>query len=243
MLDGDVILEASTGFRTLVLRTQSVADFYADFVVAGGELGLPAPGSAIACEIPHAAALDADDVERPWDPVVARLVWTALNSAAGALEEWQASYRGYRPRVGVMWGGFDLSATRYRAVATTPPADRPAFMQRGMAEEYVAVGFSFGTPSGSGAAMYAYIAPQPDGLENRSWDADGASWIADEGLVVLPWEALRATADPHRTIVAFADAVYAAAVEAAGWPADLVGPRFDGWHASRTPPPPLPRTA
>jgi hypothetical protein len=37
-------------------------------------------------------------------------------------------------------------------------------------------------------------------------------------------------------MVAFGDAVYDAAVEAAGWPPHLVGPRFDGWHMSRTPP-------
>jgi hypothetical protein len=236
LLDGDVILEASTGFRTLPFRTQSVADFYADFVSVAGELGVPAPGSPIACEIPGAAALDADNVERPWDPAAARLVWTVLNSAAGALEEWQASYRGYRPRVGVMWGGFDLSATRYRGVATRPPADRPAFMQHGMVEEYVAVGFSFGTPDAPAAGMYAYIAPQPDGLEGRSWGVEDASWVPEAGLVVWPWDAVRASADPHAAIVSFADAVYDAAVETARWPPDLVGPRFDGWHASRTPP-------
>ncbi len=135
-----------------------------------------------------------------------------------------------------MWGGFDLSATRYRARATPPPADRPAFMQHGMAEEYVAVGFSFGTPEAPAAGLYAYIAPQPGGLEDCSWGSGGAVWLPDAGLVVLPWEALRTTPDPAAAIIDFGDAVYAAAVQTAGWPADLVGPRFDGWHASRTPP-------
>jgi hypothetical protein len=109
-------------------------------------------------------------------------------------------------------------------------------MQHGMAEEYVAVGFSFGTPDSPATGMYAYIAPQPHGLENRWWGTESATWLPGAGLVVLPWESLRATADPRGTIVAFADAVYAAAVETADWPADLVGARFDGWHASRTPP-------
>jgi hypothetical protein len=34
----------------------------------------------------------------------------------------------------------------------------------------------------------------------------------------------------------FGDAVYEAAVETAGWPADLIGPRCDGWRMSTTPP-------
>lgn len=114
LLDGDVVLEASTGARVLPLRAQSVAEFYAVFVTVAAELGLAAPGSTIAAEIAGAAPLDADSAGRPWNPAAARLIWAALDAAAGALERWQASYRGHRPRVGVMWGGFDLSATRYR---------------------------------------------------------------------------------------------------------------------------------
>jgi hypothetical protein len=235
LLDGDVLIEADTGARAVPLRPGSVAAFYAAFVSAAAELGVPAPGSPIACEIPGAAALDADHVERPWDAMTARLIWTAFDAVAGALEEWQASYRGHRPRVGVMWGGFDLSATRYRAAAVTPPADRPAFMQHGMAEQYVAVGFTFGTADGTGASVYAYIAPQPEGLEGRTWGPDGAAWVPAAGLALLPWDLLRSLPDPHAAIVEFADAVYLAAVDTAGWPAELVGPRFDGWHASRTP--------
>jgi hypothetical protein len=105
-----------------------------------------------------------------------------------------------------------------------------------MVEEYVAVGFSFGTPDAPAAGMYAYIAPQPDGLEGRPWGVEDASWVPEAGMVLWPWEAVRASADPHAAVVSFADAVYDAAVETAGWRADLVGPRFDGWHASRTPP-------
>jgi len=59
--------------------------------------------------------------------------------------------------------------------------------------------------------------------------------MPEAGLIVLPWDAVRTSDDPEATVVRFADAVYAAAVELAGWPADLVGPRLDGWHASRHP--------
>jgi hypothetical protein len=236
LLDGDVLIEANTGRRSLPLRTQAVARFYEAFVAAAAELGIPAPGSTITTEIPGALALDADDLQRPWDPAAADLIWLGFNSAADALEQWQASYRGHRPRVGVMWGGFDLSATRYRAAAVVPPADRPPFMQHGMAEAYVSVGFSFGSPETPVAGVYAYIAPQPQGLDGRTWGTDGAEWVPEAGLVRLSWDALRAAKDPTEAIISFADAVYGAAVDTAGWPAELVGSRHDGWHASKTPP-------
>jgi hypothetical protein len=236
LLDDDVVIEADTGVRRLALSSGAVADFFSAFVAAAAELGLPAPGSTITAEIDGAPALDVDRAVRTWDPSAARLIWAAFNAVAGALERWQASYRGHRPRVGVMWGGFDLSATRYRAAAATPPADRPLFMQHGMAEEYVAVGFFFGSAEAPFPAVYAYIAPQPEGLEDRSWGPEGATWHPNAGLALLPWDSLRRLADPGGAIIEFGDAVYAAAVETAGWPAEFVGPRHDGWYASRTPP-------
>ena len=234
--DGDVVLEASTGVRSVPLRTQSVAAFYADFITAAAELGLPAPGSTIAAEIPGAPHLDADDKVRAWRPEAAHLIWAGFNAAADALERWQAPYRGHRPRVGVMWGGFDLSAARYRGAAVTPPPGRPAFMQRGMDEEVVAAGFSFGSADAPQAAFYAYAEPAPSGIESWRWGMSGAAWDTAAGLAVLPWEVAAASGHPQEAVVAFADAAYDAAVELAGWPARLTGPRFDGWHASRTPP-------
>lgn len=236
LLDDDVVIEADTGRRVLPLATGSVADFFAGFVRATTELGIPEPRSTVTCEIEDGGRFETDDRERPWDSASARLIWAGLNAAAGALEDWQAPYRGHRPRVGVMWGGFDLSATRYRAASVTPPAGRAPFMQHGMAEQYVSVGFSFGSVKAPQAGMYAYIAPQPAGLEGRSWGPDGAQWQPSLGLATLSWEALRSGTDPHAEILAFADAVYAVAVDTAGWSAELVGPRFDGWHASTTPP-------
>jgi hypothetical protein len=179
--------------------TESVAAFYASFCDAAAELGIRRPGSSLICEIPDAPpSFEDDPVERSWDRHAARLIWAALNLAADGLETWQAPFRGHRPRVGVMWGGFDLSATRYRPQPAAPPPNRPAFMQNAQVEEYVSVGFSFGSSEAPDAGMYAYIWPQPEGLEGRSWGVDGAAWHPDAGLVLLPWATLRETADPHQ---------------------------------------------
>jgi hypothetical protein len=242
LLDGDVVIEADTGVRTLDLAgagpTGSVSSFYRAFCEKAGELGIREPASSLLCEIPDAASRFAEDTEeRRWDGRAAALVWQGLDLVAHGLETWQASYLGHRPRVGVMWGGFDLSATRYCGRRTVPRAGKPVFMQNGELEAYVSVGFSFGSPEAPAAGLYAYIWPQPDGLEQVvSWGVEGAAWNPDAGLVLLPWTVLRSQPDPQAAVVSFAEAVYQAAVEKADWPADLLGASCDGWHMSRTPP-------
>ena len=132
-----------------------------------------------------------------------------------------------------MWGGFDLSATRYRAVAVDPPAGRPVFQQNGMAEEVVALGFALPDKESPDACFYGYIAPEPPGVAERHWALEQASWQPEAGLAVLPWDAARRARDPRNAVISFADAVYDAAVSLAGWPAHLTGTRVDGWTASR----------
>jgi hypothetical protein len=237
LLDGDVVIETDKDERRLPWSGESVASFYQAFCETAAELRMPRPRTSLICEIPGAPpAFEDDHTRQTWDPHAARLIWQAMNLAAGGLESWQAPFLGHRPRVGVMWGGFDLSATRHRAQPTTPPQNAPLFMQNAQLNAYVSVGFSFkNLPDRPSIGMYAYIWPQPDGLENQSWGVEGATWDADVGLVLLPWDVLRQTKDPHQAIVVFGDAVYQAAVDRAGWPDDLVGPRVDGWYVSRTP--------
>lgn len=238
LLDAQVVIESDNGIGVVGVQTQSVADFYTEFVDAAAALGIPAPGSPVATEIPGAANLDMDHEVRIWRPEEAQLIWAGFNAAAGALERWQAPYRGHRPRTGLMWGGFDLSATRYRGVALVAPTDRPVFMQHGMNEEEVALGFSVGSPDSPSAGVYAYIAPQPDGIEERRWGTPGAAWVPEAGLAVLGWSDVIAAEDPAQAIIDFGDAVYGTAVDLAGWPANLVGSRHDGWHASHVRPVP-----
>lgn len=235
ILDDRVTVTATSGRASLPLGPGSVAEFYARFVQQVAGLGIPPLSSLSQPEIAGAPRLDEDTDPRPYDGDLARRAWSAQAHAAAALTAYQAPFRGHRPRVGLFWGGFDVSATRYSGRSITPPATHPVFMQNGMTGEVVAVGFGLGDERSPMAAFYAYISPPPDGLETADFGLPQATWMPEAGLVVLPWDAVSESADPEGAVVRFADAVYAAAVNLGGWPADLVGPRLDGWHASRFP--------
>jgi Family of unknown function (DUF5996) len=235
LLDDRVTITASTGRASLPLAPGSVADFYARFVEAAEPLGigpLPTLGQP---EIPDAPPLDEDREQRPYDPDVARRVWSAEASANRALVAYQAPFRAHRPRTGLWWGGFDLSAARFNGRPVTPPASHPVFMQNGMTGEVVSVGFVLGDQRSPVPGFYAYISPPPEGLGDADFGVPEAAWVPDAGLIFLPYDAVRSTDDPEATVVRFADAVYALAVERGGWPDDLVGERHDGWYASRHP--------
>jgi Family of unknown function (DUF5996) len=235
LLDDQVTVSASSGRVSLPLEAGSVAGFYARFVEAVEPLGIPPLRTLSQPEIPGAPPLDEDVEERPYDPGVARDVWSALAHVHDAFTDWQAPFNGHRPRVGIMWGAFDLSATRYNGRPLTPPAGHPVFQQNGMCNEVVSVGLVFGDEQTPMPYFFAYIAPPPDGLADADFGLPEAVWLPDAGLISLPWDAVVASDDPHATVVRFADAVYAAAVELGGWPDNLVAERFDGWHASSHP--------
>jgi Family of unknown function (DUF5996) len=234
LLDDLVTIVANTGSTSVPLAEGSVAAFYSDFVTAAGSLGIPAPGSTIEPEITDAPHFDVDTEHRPYDAVVVQWVAGALAGASAALTEWQAPYRGHRPRVGIMWGGFDLSATRYNGQPVEPPATQPMFQRNGMTEAVVAVGFVLGDDS-THPYFYAYVSPEPGGLAQTDFGVDGAAYSAEDGLAKLPWDVVTSSADPDTTIVQFADAVWHAAVELGGWDAALVLARRDGWYASQHP--------
>jgi hypothetical protein len=232
ILDDSITVTASTGRVSFPLVAGTIADFYAKFVAAVSQLGIPAPRNTLEPEIAGAPHFDTDTELRPYDAATARRVWAAFASAARALNEWQSSYRGPRPPIGIMWGGFDLYAPRYNGKGVTPPSAVPIFQQNGMMAEVVAVGFSLGDEKSRTAGFFAYISPPPDGLATADFGVAGASYNAKAGLITLPWDRVRADSNPHATVVAFADAVYEVACKLGAWPRDWVGPRHDGWYAS-----------
>jgi hypothetical protein len=231
LLDHAVLIAAGTGRTRVALEPGSVAGFLERFTEAAGTLGVAPLRNLSQPEIAGAPPLDEDTEHRPYDRASAELIVLAFGRAAAALTAYQAPFRGHRHRAGLMWGGFDLSAQRFNGRSARPPAGHPAFLQNGMTGEVVSVGFSLGSAQSPAAGFYGYVSPAPEAMADADFGVPGATWNADAGLAVLPWEAVRRAADPAAEVVRFGDGVYAVA----GWPAELIGPRVSGRHAATRP--------
>lgn len=231
LLEHRVELVASTGRRTLRLGPGSVADFLTRFTEASSTLHVPELSNLSEPEVADAPTLDADVEQRPYDREAAAVIAEALRCAWSALSLYQAPFRGHRHRVGLMWGGFDISAQRFNGRGVQPPATPPVFLQNGMTDEVVAVGFSFGDPKSRTPAFYAYTSPPAASLAEADLGAEGAMWNQDAGMALLPWQAVLRADDPQDAVVRFGDTVY----EQAGWAVELVGERVSGREAAVRP--------
>ena len=232
ILDDRVTVTSDLGSESLPLASGSVSDFYARFRVVAQTLGLPKLPTTLESEIAGSPHLDTDAEHRFYDPRAARTLWRAFASASRALTRWQASFRGHAAPVGIMFGGFDLFAPRFASAWTTPPTDKPMFMQNSENAADVVVGFALGTEQSKTASFFAYATPPSAQFSTADFGVPGAVFNEKAGLASLPWDVVRATSDPEETVLTFADAVYAAARRTSdAWPADLE--RRDGWYASK----------
>ena len=70
-------------------------------------------------------------------------------------------------------------------------------------------------------AFYAYASPKPAGIEHATIAPAGAAWSETSGLFILPYDAVRAGADPPRAILDFLSSTYSVAAGLLRWNTDL----------------------
>ena len=156
------------------------------------------------------ARYDRDAVER---------FWRILDWSDGMLELFSGWYCGKTSPVHLFWHGLDLAVTRFSGrrapeVPDAGPVDREAY-----SHEVVSFGFWAGDRELGEPMYYSYTAPEPEGLRDRPLRPDEARWrgYGNGSLALLPYETVRASTDPERTLLAFLESAYRAGADAAGW--------------------------
>lgn len=118
------------------------------------------------------------------------------------------------------WGAMDLACTRFSGRAAPPhPGGAPNcgdwVMVEGYSRELSSCGFWPG--GGEEGAFYSYAYPEPDGFADHPVTPADAFYNPDFGQFLLPYEAVRAAADPDRALAGFLHTTYEAAAEHGDW--------------------------
>jgi len=243
-IDHRLVVETSDGgVRSLPLRPQSVADFYAAVMAALAELGVPVRIHTTPNEIPDAIPFEQDRVHAAYDPAAATRFWRALVQVARVFTVFRARFIGKCSPVHFFWGSFDLAVTRFSGREAPPhPGGMPNLPDEVAREAYshevTSVGFWPGNADNPDPIFYSYAYPTPDGFAEARVEPGSAAWLPDLGEFVLPYEAVRTSADPDGTLLAFAESTHAAAAELADWDHAVLRDETNRlgawWHTRRT---------
>ena len=218
-------LVVSTGdgaSRELRLQAEPVAEFHARLFRALAELDLHVTINGRPNEVPNPIPFAEDRVHAAYEPEHVRRFHRVLLSADRVLKEFRTSFLGKVSPVHFFWGSFDLAVTRFSGRrAPLHPGGIPSLPDDITREAYSHEVSSAGFWPGGGltdyAAFYSYAYPAPPGFDAATVGPADAFFSREAGEFLLPYEAMRTSADPDGALREFLHTTYVAAADAAGW--------------------------
>ena len=220
-IDHRLLIKCSDGAaKTLALRPQSVADFYAEVMSALAELGMQIKIWTMPVEVPDPIRFEDDTVHASYDPEYANRCWRALVAIDEVLKEFRARFIGKVSPVHFFWGSFDMAVTRFSG---KPAPERPGadlITREAYSHEVISHGWWPGSKDME-AAFYSYTAPEPAGLaevvgEGKIRPAE-TFYNAEMKEFFLLYDDVRKSGSPEDTLMDFCQTTYDAGADLAGW--------------------------
>ncbi len=204
------------------LEAMSVSEFLERTTRMVGRLGGRMEIHGAPNEIPDAKPFAQDTALRPYDREAVRRFHKALLQIERVFTRFRSSFLGKVSPVHLFWGSFDLAVTRFSGRrAPLHPGKIPALPDEVTREAYSHEVSSAGFwPGGGGvdeAMFYSYAYPAPDGFADHAVEPATARFDKKLGEFVLPYEAVRTSADPEGDLMRFLQSTYEAAATLAEW--------------------------
>jgi hypothetical protein len=220
VLSSAIVIESSDdrSRRIALVPARPIADVFGELRVALRALDIDVPISPIPQELADVTPFDEDRRPAAYDPRAVGRWFRVVSAVNGVFEVARSRFFG-RTGIQIWWGALDFALLFFNGKSVAPPRDRGYIMRYDLDAEMLNVGFYPGDDA-TAPFFYGYIFPQPEGAPNAAIAPPEAAWSESIREWVLPYEALRASADPAAGLLAFIDALYAQCGALAGWDLD-----------------------
>jgi hypothetical protein len=203
------------------LAPQTVTEFYRRTFEVLNRLRVTVAIDDMPSEMANATRFSEDRSHASYDAAAIHRFWRALVQSDRVFKLFRSGFLGKASPVHFFWGSFDLAATRFSGrTAPRHPGGVPGLSDAVACEAYsheeCSAGFWPGNEAFPQAAFYSYAYPEPPGYRDRAV-TPGASFDTTLGEFILPYDAVRAAADPDALLLDFLSTTYAAAADAGGW--------------------------
>jgi hypothetical protein len=213
----ELVCRSSSGqIKKLVLRPQTVAAFFAEYLAMIASLGVKVHIDPMPVELKEPIRFHQDTAHKSYDADAVLRFWQILSHADTLLKRFSTNFYGKISPVHFFWGSLDLAVTRFngRRAPARPGAD--AIQAEAYSHECISAGFWPGNGGYGQAAFYCYAAPVPEGLDEAILTSRGA-FNKDLGEFLLNYDDVRQSPDPAQTILNFLESTYSVAADTAKW--------------------------
>jgi hypothetical protein len=220
-LEHELVVETGEGGRwAFGLKPMSVAEFYRQVMAALDGLGVPVRIWPMPVEIADPVRFDRDQIHQSYDAEFAQRFWRVLLQCTRVFTVFRARFTGKVSPVHLFWGALDLACTRFSGRPAPEHPSMPGLADRvtrdAYSHEVSSCGFWPGAP-GIEPFFYSYAYPEPAGYSKFLVSPVDASYNSGFGEFVLPYEAMRQSADPDVALLEFLQSTYDAAAECGKW--------------------------
>ncbi len=203
--------------RRMALKPQTVADFYSAFMEmlhgAGIEIAIWTTPVEVADPIPF----EKDTIHASYDPEYANRFWRILLQSDRIMKEFRSRFLGKSSPSHFFWGSFDLAVTRFSGRTAPQHPGAPNVSDRVTREAYSHEVSSCGFWPGGGPiddpAFYAYAYAEPPGFADWKLEPESAFYDPAMHEFFLPYDAVRESESPDRTLLTFFQSTYEAAAQ------------------------------
>ena len=209
---------------TMPLAPRSVADFYERYMAGLRSRGIDVRIWPVPVEIADPIPFASDTTHASYDAAAAHACWRALSQASRLLGTFRGRFIGKSSPVHFFWGSFDLACTRFNGErAPIHPGGVPGLAdwatRAADSHPCIITGCWPGTLGGPvpEPAFHAYASPAPDGCPTAKIQPAPGNYNGTMHEWVLPYEAVRAAADPDAAALDFFQSTYEAAASLGGW--------------------------
>ncbi len=206
----------------------SVADFYRALFSALRDMGLSPQIVAEPYGMDVRTPFARDTEHHAYDAVLAHRWWNAVVWSAGVLEEFDSAFAGKQSAPQLFWHSFDLAVGRFSGRESHKPLPEDPVAREAYTHEVIALGFWAGDARVPQPAFYTYTAPEPENLTTFALRPQGAKWIASGSghLGILPYDAVRESANSRSVLLEFFASGYEAGTAAAKWDTSELACRY-----------------
>ena len=201
----------------------SVAAFYRQLFEALKAIGVEANIHAEPYDHPDSTTPFADDTEHDaYSAAHVRRFWRILTQVEPVFQRFRGPFVGKSTPVHLFWHSFDLAYTRFSGREGPDLSEASRVEREAYSHEVISFGFWAGDADVPAPAFYAYVYPEPAGLNAEPLAPATARWVEQDNgsLALYRYDGARTAADPQGAVLQFLESAYRAGATRADWDTD-----------------------